>query len=91
MPRGVWRLGKIEHQIQSKDGKVRGASFKSVSPGGKMSLIDRPLSKLFLAEIMNSEAPDVTGLPSKSGKNEEHQNRRLKGAAALDADILYDD
>ena len=88
VPRGFWHLGKIEHLIESKDGKVRGATLKVVSPGGKMSLINRPLSKLFPVEIVNREAPDATDLPSRSGKNEEQQNRRPKRAAALDADTL---
>ena len=87
-PRGFWRLGKTEYLIESKDGKVRGATLKDLSPGGKMSLINRPLSKLFPVEIVNREAPDATDLPSKSGENEEQQNRRPKRAAALDADTL---
>ena len=53
-----------------------------------MSLINRPLSKLFPVEIVTREAPDGTDLPSKSGKNEEQQNSRPKRAAALDADTL---
>ena len=88
VPRGFWRLGKFEHLIESKDGKVRGATLKVGSPGGKMSLINRPLSKLFPVEIVNREAPDATDLPCKSGKNEEQQNRRPKRAAAPDADTL---
>ena len=74
--------------MESNDGKVRGATLKVVSPGGKMSLINRPLSKLFPVEIVNREAPDATDLPSKSGKNEEQKHRRPKRAAALDADTL---
>ena len=53
-----------------------------------MPLIDRPLSRLFPVEIVNREAPDTTDLPSKSGKNEEQQNKRAKRAAALNADTL---
>ena len=88
VPRGFWRSGKIEHLIESKDGKVRGATLKVVPPGGKMSLINRPSSKLFPVEIVKREASDATDLPSKSGKNEDQQNRRPKRAAALDADTL---
>ena len=88
IPRGFWRSEKIEHLIESKDGKVRGATLKVVSPCGKMSLINRPLSKLFPVEVVNREAPDATDLPSKSGKNEKQQNRRPKCADALDADTL---
>ena len=51
-------------------------------------LINQPLSKLFPVEIVNREAPNATDLPSKSGKNEEPQNRCPKRAAALDADTL---
>ena len=72
VPRGFWHLGKIEHLIESKDGKVRGATWRVVSPGRKMPLINRPLSKLFPVEIVNREAPpDVTDLPPKHGRNEE--------------------
>ena len=62
VPRGFWRLGKIEYLIESKDGKVRGATLKVVSPGGKMSLVNQPLSKLFPVEIVNRVAPDATDL-----------------------------
>ena len=65
VPRGFLRLGKNEHLIECKNGKVRGAALKVVSPGGKMS---RRLSKLLPVEIVNKEAPDATDLPSKSGR-----------------------
>ena len=43
-----WRLGKVETIIQGKDKNVRGATIKVVSPNGKLTVINRPLSRLYL-------------------------------------------
>ena len=51
IPRGLWCLGKIEELIVGKNKRVRGATVKVSSPTGRMTLIDRPLSKLFPEEI----------------------------------------
>ena len=42
-----------------------------------MSLINRPLSKLFPVEIVSREGHKVTDLPSKNGKKEEQQKNFL--------------
>ena len=38
---------KVETLIQSKDKTIRGATVKVVSPNGKLTIINRPLSKLY--------------------------------------------
>ena len=51
MPRRFWRLGKVETIIQGKDKNVRGATVKVVSPNGKLTVINRLLSKLYPVEV----------------------------------------
>ena len=51
MPRGFWRLGKVETIIQGRDKNVRSTTVKVVSPNGKLTVINRPLSKLYPVEV----------------------------------------
>ena len=90
MPRGFWRLGKAETLIQSKDKNIRGATVKVVSPNGKLTIINRPLSKLYPVEVRDRCPKVVTDINSeKVVENVESEEReRPKRAAALDADVL---
>ena len=90
MPRGFWRLGKVEELIFSKDTRVRGATVKVSSPTGRMTLINRPLSKLFPVEMKDRH---ISTLPETSVEQRvdivnEKQSSRPKRIAALDADTL---
>ena len=58
-PRGFWHLGKIEELLVSKDKRVRGATVKVNSPTGRMTLISRPLSKLFPVEVKDRSIPTL--------------------------------
>ena len=62
MPRGFWRLGKVETIIQGKDKNVRGATVKTVSPNGKLTVINRPLSKLYPVEVRDRCPKVVTDI-----------------------------
>ena len=90
MPRGFWRLGKVETIIQSKDKNVQGATIKVVSPNGKLTVINRPLSKLYPVEVRDRCPKVVTDINLEkvveSVGSQEHG--RPKRAAALDADAL---
>ena len=68
----------------------RGATVKVVSPNGKLTIINRPLSKLYPVEVRDRCPKVVTDINLKkvveSVGSKEHG--RLKRAAALDADAL---
>ena len=51
-PRSNWRLGKVEGIIRGKDGHIRGASLRVITREGRHSIIERPLQKLFLLELL---------------------------------------
>ena len=89
-PRGFWRLGKVEELLISKDNRVRGATVKVSSPTGKMTLINRPLSKLFPVEIKDRHVPTLpeTSVEQRVEIGKEKQSLRPKRIAALDADTL---
>ena len=86
MPRGFWRLGKVETLIQGKDKNVWGATVKVVSPNGKLTV----LSKLYPVEVRDRCPKVVTDINSeKVVENvESKQHGRPKCAAALDTDAL---
>ena len=92
MPRGFWRLGKVETIIQGKDKHVRGASatVKVVSPNGKSTVINRPLSKFYPVEVRDRCPKVVTDINLEkvveSVGSKEHG--RPKRATALDTDAL---
>ena len=90
MPRGFWRLGKVETLIQRKDKNVRSATVKVVLPNGKLTVINRPLSKLYPVEVRDRCPKVVTDIYSeKVVENiESKQHGRPKRAAACDADAL---
>ena len=89
-PRGFWRLGKVETLIQGKDKNVRGTTVKVVSPNGKLTIINRPLSKLYPVEVRDRCPKVVTDVNlEKIVKNvESKEHGRPKRAAALDTDAL---
>ena len=59
--RGLWKLGRIEERIVSKDGCVRGCKVRVMTKGKPVHL-NRPLQKLFPLELRgahNQDVPDV--------------------------------
>ena len=51
LPRGFWRLAKIEDLIIGRDGRARGAKLKVSSRDGTVTTLQRPLSSLCPLEI----------------------------------------
>ena len=90
MPRGFSRLGKVEMLIQSKDKNIGGATLKVVSPNGKLTIINRSLSKLYPVEVRDKCPKGVTDINSeKVVENvESKEHGHPKCAATLDADAL---
>ena len=57
--RGFWGLERIKGLIVSKGKEIRGATVKVSSPKGRMTLVDRPLSKFFTVEVKDIHIPTL--------------------------------
>ena len=84
VPRGQWKLGKIESLLTGKDMQVRGATIRIVTATGKSLCINRPVNKLCPLEV-----PDrLDQLHVVETDQESNVVQRKRRAAALDADFL---
>ena len=90
MPRRFWRVGKVGMIIQGKDKNIWGATVKVLSPNGKLTVINRPLSKLYLVEVRDRCPKVVTdiNLEKVVESVESKEHGRPKRATALDADAI---
>ena len=50
-PRGLWRLGRIEDEIQSADGGIRGVLVRVTSKRGHVKLLRRPIQHIYPLEV----------------------------------------
>ena len=57
LPRGLWRLGRVEQLIPGRDEEVRGAVVRVSSGGCQSSLLRRPVQLLYPLEAHNSKSP----------------------------------
>ena len=55
LPRNRWRMGKVEEQIVSKDGRVRAVKLRVHTEGRKVSFLNRPVNKLCFFEVSSSD------------------------------------
>ena len=58
LPRGLWKLGRIQRLIIGRDGEVRAATVKVASRGNQYTQLTRPLQRLFPLEIRMPSTPD---------------------------------
>ena len=99
LPRGLWRLGKIESVIPGGDGEIRAAVVKVKSKRGRTTLLKRPVQKLFPLELFSErnrqddepdpenddeQLPEVSVEPA--GANVSRNKPRRE--AALDAECI---
>ena len=54
LPRGFWKLGKIEKVIAGRDGRIRGAVVRLPAQGRQQSLLHRPVQLLYPLEVHGS-------------------------------------
>jgi hypothetical protein len=99
LPRGLWRLGKIESVIPGNDGKIRAAVVKRRSKKGCITLLKRPVQKLFPLELFSERSEQELDQgnnvePFREGESDVEPTRenvsrdRPRQAAALDADYI---
>ena len=61
LPRGLWKLGRIQEIITGRDGKIRGAIVKVASQNRQHPLLRRPIQVLYPLEVHSQEkAPAAT-------------------------------
>ena len=51
LPRGQWRLGRIQQVIRGSDGQARGAHVKTQTKTGRSTVLQRPVQLLYPLEI----------------------------------------
>ena len=54
-PPPPWRMGKVEEEIRSKDGRVRAVKLRVHSEGRKISFLNRPVNKLCYFEVSSQD------------------------------------
>ena len=57
--RNKWSMAVIEELITGKDGVTKGATVKKIGKNGKLSILNRPVQKLYPLEISSSSG--ITG------------------------------
>ena len=67
LPRGLWKLGRIQETIAGKDGRIRGAVVKVASQNRQHSLLRRPVQLLYPLEVCSPHAAQVNSEPSNPG------------------------
>ena len=61
LPRGLWKLGRVEEVIAGRDGSVRGAAVRLVSRNRQQTLIRRPIQLLYPLEIRDVQGDACVG------------------------------
>ncbi len=46
LPRGLWRLGRVEQLVVGTDGNVRGVAVRVASKGRNATVVNRPVQRL---------------------------------------------
>ena len=64
MPRNLWRLGKVESLTWGKDGHFRASVVNVLSKGKNVTMLQRPIQKLYPAE--GSQPKVGQGVPRRS-------------------------
>ena len=74
LPRGFWKLGKVEEVIASRDGRVRGATVRLASRNRQQTLIHRPIQLLYPLEIRDEQS-DSCNVPSNGSMTHEPESQ----------------
>ena len=100
LPRGFWKLAKIEELFKGRDGRIRAAAVKQSSKNSQSTLLRRPLQLLYPLEVHSpscvhpssdvpedSPTPNIDSTGSSDQVSDDSQAlRRSKRTAAMQAD-----
>lgn len=65
LPRGLWKLGRIQEVYIGRDGLPRSASVRTATRSRQHTLLKRPLQRLYPLEICESEKPESPTVNSR--------------------------
>ena len=102
LPRGFWKLGKVEEVLPGRDGQIRGAVVRIGARGEHSTLVRRPVQLLYPLEVRDaprddpSVPTDQVATPEEAGSTNQvivetpaqqgHTMRRSKRIAANRSD-----
>ena len=88
LPRGFWKLARVEGLVTGADGLVRGATIRVRSEGRRCSVLRRPIQRLYPLEIRGGDECVPVGVHTGPEPNPVvHQPRRNpRRQAAVDAE-----
>ena len=59
LPRGLWKLGRIQELLKGRDGHCRAAIVKTTASDGQPVLLHLPIQLLYPLELSNSSEPST--------------------------------
>ncbi len=81
--RNKWPMGIIQECIVGKDGVTRGATVRRLGEGGKPSLVNRPLQKLYPMEVTNDEVAHLY----ESDNNSDNNESEIGGESKIESEL----
>ena len=88
LPKGQWRLGKVEWLYEGNDGVVRGAELKVVSRTGKTTRSRCPVSKLYPLEVRSTSTSSDIDRRCDSQRGQLKVERPPRHKAAIDGELI---
>ena len=87
LPRGLWRLGRIQETFKGRDGLIRGVTIKMAKRDRHQDLLRRPIQWVYRLEVCypNSEIEDTENSPGNvsqlelESKEGDEKKKRLGG------------
>ena len=69
LPRGFWKLGRIEEIIAGRDGRIRGVKVRLASRNQQQTQLHRPIQLLYPLEIRDDQLVTSVGPPNGESQN----------------------
>ena len=88
LPRGFWKLARVESLVTGADRLVRGATIKVKTEGRRSSVLRRPIQRLYPLEIRGGDQSVPVGVHTDPEPNPMvgQPRRNLRRQAAVDAE-----
>lgn len=77
LPRGLWKLGRIQEIITGRDGKIRGATVKVASQNRQHPLLRRPIQLLYPLEVHSQEKAPVASVSDEPEPETQSQEKSI--------------
>ena len=74
LPRGFWRLGRVEEVLTGRDGQIRGATVRLASRNRQQTLLHRPIQLLYPLEIRDTQPDSSIGPSNRESQTSSQQN-----------------